>query len=83
MPHEFNDNWSKRHRENMDKIKSGNLFHVTEVVKALVLRDRERGLSTGERKVLNIAKNILISEVVLATGRSASEVENIIMKSIV
>ena len=78
-----NDNWSKRYREHMEKIKSGDLEKVAGVMKALVLRDRERSLSTGERKVLNIAKNIVISEIVLSTGMSFTEVENIIFDSIV
>ena len=82
-PYSLNDNWSKRYREHMDKLKSGDLDQVIGVIKALVLRDREKSLSTGERKVLSIAKNIFISEVVLSTGRSASEVENIILKAIV
>lgn len=43
-------NWNKRYRENMSKIKSGKLFEVAEVVKSLMQRDAERGLSTGERK---------------------------------
>ena len=79
----FNDNWSKRYRENMDKIKSGNLQEVAGVIKALVLRDREKSLSTGERKLLGMAKNILVSEIVLSTGRTIPEVENYIIASIV
>ena len=61
LTHEFNDNWSKRHRENMDKIKSGNLYEVALVVKSLILRDRVKALSTSERKTLSTAKNILVS----------------------
>lgn len=60
-------NWNKRYRENMDKIKSGNLLDVAAVVKGLMHRDNERGLSTGERKMLHSAKQILISELVVAT----------------
>lgn len=79
----YNENWSKRNRENMDKIKSGNLEQVAGVIKALVLRDREKSLSTSERKLLGMAKNILISEIVVSTNMSVSEVENIILSSIV
>lgn len=61
-------NWNKRYRENMDKLKSGNLLDVAAVVKGLMCRDSERGLSTGERKMLHSAKQILISELVVATG---------------
>lgn len=68
-------NWSKRFRENMFKIKSGDAFEVAAVVKSLMLRDRQKGLSTGERKMLANAKQILISEIVVATGLDYAGVE--------
>ena len=68
-------NWNKRYRENMDKIKSGNLIDVAAVVKGLMRRDGERGLSTGERKMLHSAKQILISELVVATETDYDSVE--------
>ena len=67
--------WNKRYRENMLRIRSGNLLEVAAVVKSLVLRESERGLSTGERKMLHSAKQILISEIVLCLDSSYSEVE--------
>ncbi|MBQ2889463.1 MAG: CarD family transcriptional regulator [Clostridia bacterium] len=69
-------NWSKRFRENMVKIKSGDIFEVAAVVKSLMLRDRQKGLSTGEKKMLSNAKQILISEIVVATGTDHAAVEN-------
>ncbi|NSW92189.1 MAG: CarD family transcriptional regulator [Firmicutes bacterium] len=72
------NNWNKRYRENMMKIKSGNIFEVAEVVKTLMVREKEKGLSTGEKKMLNNAKQILISELVLAKGVNQSEIEGII-----
>jgi len=75
---EQSSNWNKRYRENMNKIKSGNVFEVAEVVKSLILRERTKGLSTGERKLLNSAKQILISELVLAKNMSPADVENLI-----
>ena len=68
-------NWNKRYRENMDKIKSGNLLDVASVVKGLMCRDSERGLSTSERKMLHSAKQILISELVIATDMDYDGVE--------
>ncbi|MDB4896549.1 MAG: transcriptional regulator, partial [Firmicutes bacterium] len=59
-------NWNHRYRANMEKIRSGNLFELAEVVRALSQRDREKGLSTGERKMLESARQILLSEIVLA-----------------
>ena len=72
---EMTQNWNKRYRENMIKIKSGNLLEVAAVVKGLMQRDKERGLSTGERKMLHSAKQILISEIVLSESASYEEVE--------
>lgn len=68
-------NWNKRYRDNMVKIKSGDVFEVAAVVKSLMLRDREKGLSTGERKMLSSAKQILISEIVVATGIDHNSIE--------
>lgn len=71
-------NWNKRYRENMVKIKSGNIYEVADVVRILMLREREKGLSTGERKMLNSARQILISELVLAKGSDQFEIESTI-----
>jgi CarD family transcriptional regulator len=72
------NNWSKRYRENMVKIKSGNIYEVADVVRTLMIRDREKGLSTGERKMLNSAKQIMVSELVLAEGTDSVEIESVI-----
>ena len=72
---EMTSNWNKRYRENLLRIKSGDLMEVASVVKGLMQRDRERGLSTGERKMLISAKQILISEIVLSESSSYEEVE--------
>jgi len=68
-------NWNKRYRENMLKIKSGDLMEVATVVKGLTSRDVDKGLSTGERKMLHSAKQILISELVLSQSLSYEEIE--------
>lgn len=73
-----NSNWSKRYRENMTKIKSGDIFEVADVVRSLMLREKEKGLSTGERKMLNSAKQILMSELVLVKDMDQNEIENLI-----
>ena len=75
-------NWNKRFRENMVRIKSGDIFEVAAVVKSLMLRDREKGLSTGERKMLSNAKQILISEIVVATGDNHETIENRLIEMI-
>ena len=68
-------NWNKRFRDNMAKLKSGDILEVLEVVKNLMYRDRKKGLSTGERKMLSNAKQILISELVLADAAEVDEIE--------
>jgi CarD family transcriptional regulator len=72
---DMTQNWNRRYRENMLRIKSGDLTEVAKVVKGLMSRERQRGLSTGERKMLHSAKQILISEIVLAQSASYEEVE--------
>lgn len=79
---EQNANWNKRYRENMVKIKSGDVFEVADVVKSLMQREQARGLSTGERKMLNSAKQILISELVLAKNMLPCDVEDLLKTSI-
>lgn len=73
---DMTQNWNRRYRENMLRIKSGNLTEVARVVKGLMGREKERGLSTGERKMLHSAKQILISELVLAMSSNYESVEN-------
>ncbi len=72
---DMTQNWNRRYRENMTRLKSGDLLEVARVVKGLMLRDEERGLSTGERKMLHSAKQILISEIVLSQNTSYEDVE--------
>ena len=72
---EITANWNKRYRENMLRIKSGDLLEVARVVKSLMVRDSEKGLSTGERKMLRSAKQILISEIVMTTNGDYDDVE--------
>ncbi|MFO7953165.1 MAG: CarD family transcriptional regulator [Bacillota bacterium] len=69
-------NWNRRYRTHLEKIKSGNIYEVAEVVRNLMLRDREKGLSTGESKMLDMARQILISELILVQGLEQSEIIN-------
>ena len=68
-------NWNRRYRENLNRLKSGDLLEVARVIKGLMWRDREKGLSNGERKMLHSAKQILVSEVVLVEGHTYPDVE--------
>ena len=72
------DNWNKRYRENSMHIKSGNIYETAQVVKMLMYRDKSKGLSSGERKMLASAKQILISEIVLSKNMQQQEVEELL-----
>ncbi len=74
-PTDMDSNWNKRYRENMQRIKSGNIYDVVYVVKNLMCRDKIRGLSTGERKMLSNAKQILLSELVVAKSQEQKKFE--------
>lgn len=69
-------NWNHRYRENMERLKSGNLYEVAHVVKGLTHRENTHGLSTGERKMLISAKQILVSELVLSQCCTSEDVED-------
>lgn len=71
-------NWNRRYRANLEKIKSGDIYEVAEVVRNLINRDREKGLSSGERKMLENARQILISELVLATELEEDRAQSLI-----
>lgn len=73
---DMTQNWNRRYRENMVRLKSGDLLEVARVVKGLLLREGQRGLSNGERKMLRTAKQILISELVLAQSLPYETVED-------
>ena len=79
---EMEKNWNKRYRDNMDKMKSGDIYEVADVVRNLSFKQKEKGLSTGEKKMLSNAKQILVSELVLAEHASENEVEDLIANKI-
>lgn len=69
----MSNNWNHRYRENMEKIKSGSIFEIAEVVRNLSVRDRQKGLSTGEKKMYENARRILLSELVLAKDMAENQ----------
>ena len=78
----MSQNWNRRYRANMDKIKSGDIYEIASVVRNLIMRDREKGLSTGERKMLNNAKQMLVSEMVLVKDLDNESAESLIEETI-
>ena len=79
---EMSMNWNKRYRDNMDKMKSGDIYEIADVVRNLSFKQKEKGLSTGEKKMLSNAKQILVSELVLVENSSPDEIEGLIENKI-
>ena len=67
--------WNKRHKEYMEKIKAGSLSDVALVLKELFLLKLEKGLTFGEKKMLEIAKSLIVSEVSIATRATEDSIE--------
>ncbi len=59
-------NWSRRYKNHVEKLKSGDIYQVAEVVRNLSNRDKDKGLSAGEKRMLNRARQILVSELTFA-----------------
>jgi CarD family transcriptional regulator len=70
---EMPKNWNRRFKHNRDKMKTGDILELAEVVRNLALRDREKGLSTGEKQMFVKAKKILASELMYAKDMDEDE----------
>lgn len=81
-PTEMNSNWTKRYRDNQDILKTGDTFEIAKMVRNLAILDSDKGLSTTEKKLLNRARRILASELVMAGSLDKEEAENMIDESI-
>src|SRR5260370_8350149 len=68
-------NWSRRFKNHVEKLKSGDIYQVAEVVRNLSIRDKDKGLSAGEKRMLTKARQILLSELTFAIGASEEEAE--------
>ena len=75
---EMSTNWNKRYRDNMEKMKTGDIYEVADIVRNLSFKQKDKGLSTGEKKMLLNAKQILVSELVLAQDKDKKEVEELV-----
>jgi len=75
---EMSDNWNLRQKENMERIKTGDLHQVAQVFRCLLMRERERGLSTAEKKIMTTAKQIILSELMLSIDIERTEAEEIL-----
>lgn len=77
-----NENWNQRFRQNSLALKSGNILDLARVVKSLVLRHREKGLSTNEKRMLDEARQYLTSEIALANNLHIEQANNYIEDAI-
>ena len=68
-------NWSRRFKNNVEKLKSGDVYQVAEVVRNLSHREQDKHLSAGEKRLLINSRRVLVSELVLAIGISEEEAE--------
>jgi CarD family transcriptional regulator len=73
---EMPKNWNRRFKHNRDKIKTGDIYELAEVVRNLALRESEKGLSTGEKQMFTRAKKILASELMYALDKDEDEAES-------
>jgi CarD family transcriptional regulator len=76
------DNWSRRFKANSEKLKSGDIHQVAEVVRNLSIRDRQKGLSTGERRMLNRARQILSGEIAVALKLDSEKAEEVLEEAL-
>ena len=75
---EMSMKWNKRYRDNVEKMKSGDIFEVADIVRNLSFKQKDKGLSTTEKKMLLNAKQILVSELVLAESKEKDEIEHLV-----
>ncbi|MBE6040452.1 MAG: CarD family transcriptional regulator [Clostridiales bacterium] len=78
----MNNNWNKRYRENTERMQTGDILEVAAVVRNLVRTDRLKPLSTGEKKLLNTAKQILESELIYAGEYTMEEADEMVESNI-
>jgi len=72
---EMPKNWNRRFKHNRDKIKTGDIYELAEVVRNLAVREQEKGLSTGEKQMYTRAKKILASELMYALEKTEEQTE--------
>lgn len=75
-------NWNQRYKDNLDRIRSGNLDEVASVFRSLLQRDQEKGLSSVEKKMMQNVRQIIISELVVAQNIKGCEAEKILEETV-
>ncbi len=80
IPVENYGNWNQRYKDNLEKVKTGHIEKVALVYRNLYLREREKGLSGAEKKMLNNTRHIIVSEIILSCGIEKNEAEKYLAK---
>lgn len=81
-PSDMSENWTTRYRQNQEILKTGNVYEIARMVRNLAILDKDKGLSTTEKKLLNRSRRILASELVMAGSLDKEEAEAMIDESI-
>ena len=82
-PSDMSENWTTRYRQNQEILKTGDVYEIARMVRNLAILDKDKGLSTTEKKLLNRSRRILASELVMAGSLDKEEAEAMIDESIV
>ena len=81
-PSDVSENWTTRYRQNQEILKTGDVYEIAKMVRNLAILDKDKGLSTTEKKLLNRSRRILASELVMAGSLDKEEAEAMIDESI-
>jgi CarD family transcriptional regulator len=79
---EISSNWNRRFKDNLERIKTGSLYEVATVLRKLVLLQRERNLSFGEKKMLENVRQLLVSEISHAVGMEEGDARSLVDRTI-
>lgn len=79
---EMSDNWNLRYKENMEKLKTGDLLKVMQVFKTLFVREKNKSLSNIEKKLMGTARQIILSEIILSKEVDKHGAEELLMQGI-
>lgn len=82
-PIEMAENWNQRYKDNMARIKTGSLEKVVQVFKTLIFRERQKSLSSAEKKLLGTAKQIILSEIILSQNIEKEQAEAILEQAVI
>ncbi len=81
-PISMSENWSERNKENMARLKTGDLHVIMQVFKTLILKERKKSLSSIEKKLMGTAKQIILSEIILSHNIDKMNAEQLLMNGI-